>query len=274
MSVVREVNVAGRVLKFEFEKFAKQSNGSVMVSSGGTQVLVTVCSEREASPAVDFFPLAVEYIEKAYAAGRLPGGYNKRRPTKRSCYPNSKNHRPPFKTLFPKDFKNETIVTSTVLSYEHGHSPVPLALAGASTALMISEIPFDGPVAALRLGMKDGEYIVDPVEGTEETLDLDLNIACKEDAVLMVEAGAQFLSEEQMIDAIEYAHKTMQPLFEMQREIQKKLVRLNGLSKKKLFLTVSFSQSKINSWIQSKKRLLSVKRFLVQMLLESYKKKL
>ena len=208
MSVVREVNVAGRVLKFEFEKFAKQSNGSVMVSSGGTQVLVTVCSEREASPAVDFFPLAVEYIEKAYAAGRLPGGYNKRegRPSDLATLTARTIDRP-LRPCFPKRFQNETIVTSTVLSYEHGHSPVPLALAGASTALMISEVPFDGPVAALRLGMKDGEYIVDPVEGTEETLDLDLNIACKEDAVLMVEAGAQFLSEEQMIDAIEYAHK-------------------------------------------------------------------
>ena len=224
MSFVREVEIAGRVIKFEFEKFAKQANGSVMVSSGGTQVLVTVCAAKEPSPTADFFPLCVEYIEKAYAAGRIPGGYNKRegRPSDSATLMARTIDRP-LRPSFPKEYKNETIVTATILSYEHGHNPSSLALIGASTALMISEIPFNGPTAALKIGLKNGEYIIDPIEGTEESLDLDLNIACQENAVLMVEAGASFLTEDQMIDAIEYAHKAMKPLFDMQREVQKEI---------------------------------------------------
>ncbi|MEZ4741280.1 MAG: polyribonucleotide nucleotidyltransferase [Bdellovibrionota bacterium] len=219
MSLIREVNVGNRVIKFEFQKYAKQANGSVMVTSGGTQVLVTACAASKPAPGQDFFPLGVDFIEKLYAAGRIPGGYQKRegRPGNHEALTARVIDRP-LRPSFPKDYQNETVINCTVMSYQHGYSAAPLALVGASTALMISDIPFNGPVAAVRLGLKDGEYIFDPKEGEES--DLDLNIACKPDAVLMVEAGANFLSEEQMLDAIDHAHDLMKPLFEMQLEIR------------------------------------------------------
>ena len=222
MSIVREVNINNRIIKFEFNKFAKQANGSVMVSSGKTQVLVTVCASEKESSDLDFFPLSVDYIEKSYAVGRIPPGFVKRegKPGDMATLTARVLDRP-LRPCFPKEYKNETVITATIMSYEHGFSPVPLALMGASTALMISNIPFNGPVAGLRLGMKEGQYIVDPLEGDEG--ELDLNIACKPDAVLMVEASAQFLSEQQMIDAIEHAHQCMKPLFDMQLEIQKEI---------------------------------------------------
>ena len=223
MSIKREVNINGRQITFEFDKFAKQANGSVMVSSGGTQVLVTACASESKSSA-DFFPLSVDYIEKFYAAGRIPGGYNKRegRPSESATLTARVIDRP-LRPSFPKGYQNETVITATVMSYEHGHSPAPLALVGASTALMISDIPFNGPVAALKIGLKDDQYVIDPIEGEEDSYDLDLNIACKPDAVLMVEAGAKCISEEKMLEAINFAHKAMTPFFDMQKEIQEKI---------------------------------------------------
>ena len=222
MSTVREVTINNRIIKFEFNKFAKQANGTVMVSSGGTQVLVTVCAAKEANPDTDFFPLGVDYIEKSYAVGKIPPGFVKRegKPGDLATLTARVLDRP-LRPCFPKDFHNETVITATVLSYEFGYSPSTLALMGASTALMISDIPFNGPVAGLRLGLKDGQYLIDPPEGAEG--DLDLNIACKPDAVLMVEAGANFLSEQEMLDAIEHAHDAMKPLFDMQIEVQKEI---------------------------------------------------
>ena len=222
MSTVREVTINNRIIKFEFNKFAKQANGTVMVSSGGTQVLVTVCAAKEANPDTDFFPLGVDYIEKSYAVGKIPPGFVKRegKPGDLATLTARVLDRP-LRPCFPKDFRNETVITATVLSYEFGYSPSTLALMGASTALMISDIPFNGPVAGLRLGLKDGQYLIDPPEGAEG--DLDLNIACKPDAVLMVEAGANFLSEQEMLDAIEHAHDAMKPLFDMQIEVQKEI---------------------------------------------------
>jgi polyribonucleotide nucleotidyltransferase len=220
MSLIREVEIAGKKIKFEFNKFAKQANGSVMVSCGDTQVLVTVCSSEEAKEGQDFFPLTVDYFERFYAAGRIPGGFFKResRPSEREVLTARTIDRP-LRPCFPEAFLNETQVICMVLSYDPKHQPAPLACMGASVALMISDIPFNGPVAALRVGMKDGKYIVDPTP--EEIGDLDLNIAAKPGAVLMVEAGANFLSETQMLDAINFAHKTMEPIFELQLEVQR-----------------------------------------------------
>lgn len=224
MSYVREVEVGGRKVRFEFNKFAKQANGSVMVSSAGTQVLVTVCAAKKVDPKTDFFPLGVDYIEKSYSVGRIPSGFIKRegKPSDAATLMARVIDRP-LRPCFPKGFRNETVITATVVSYEHGHSPAPLALVGASAALMVSDIPFDGPVAAMRLGLEDGKYIIDPAEGAEEESDLDLNIACKQDAVLMVEAGARFLSEEKMLEAIEYAHESMKPFFEMQLQAREEI---------------------------------------------------
>jgi polyribonucleotide nucleotidyltransferase len=222
MSVIREVEISGKKITLEFNKYAKQANGSVMVTSGGTQVLVTVCAAEEAAPGQDFFPLGVDYIEKYYAAGRIPGGFRKRenRPGDVETL-NARVIDRPLRPSFPENYMCETTITCTVVSYEHGNTPTTLALLGASTALMISDIPFNGPVASLRLGMKDGEFIVDPPEG--EITDLDLNIAANPGGVLMVEAGANFLSEEKMLEAISHAHELMRPLFDMQIEIQKEI---------------------------------------------------
>lgn len=220
MSIRKQITIEGRTITFDFQKYAKQANASVMVTSGGTQVLVAVCASEDARPDVDFLPLGVDYVEKSYSAGRVPGGYQKRegRPSDSAALTARVIDRP-LRPCFPKGLTNDIVITATVMSYEHGHNPAPLALAGASTALMISDIPFAGPVAALSIGYQDGKFVVDPLEGNQ-TDELEMTIACKPDAVLMVEAGAKFLSEERMLEAIEFAHKTMAPFFEMQKEIQ------------------------------------------------------
>jgi polyribonucleotide nucleotidyltransferase len=220
MTLEREVSVGGKTIKFIFNKFAKQANGTVMVQCGDTQVLVTVCAAPAPKPDQDFFPLTVDYIEKYYAAGRVPGGYFKReaKPSERELLTSRVIDRP-LRPCFPETYLCDTFITALVVSLDPEHHPAPLALMGASTALMISDIPFNGPVASLRVGLKDGEFVLDPPE--LERGDLDLNIAASPDAILMVEAGANFLSEKQMLDAIDFSHKMMKPIFEMQKEVQR-----------------------------------------------------
>jgi polyribonucleotide nucleotidyltransferase len=222
MSLIKEAKVGDKTICFEFQKFAKQANGSVMVSCGDTQVLVTVCASEAPKEGQDFFPLSVDYIEKFYAAGRIPGGFVKRetKPSEAEVLTARVIDRP-LRPSFPEEFLCETQVVCTVMSVDPLHHPAPLALVGASTALMISDIPFNGPVASIRVGKKDGQLILDPVLGEEG--DLDLNIAANPDAVLMVEAAANFLSEDEMIEAITFAHDAMKPLFDMQLEVQKEI---------------------------------------------------
>lgn len=222
MSVVREVNVGDRTIKLEFQKFAKQANGSVMVSCGNTSVLVTVCGTSEPREGQSFFPLTVDYIEKFYAVGRIPGGFIKRetKPSELETLTARVIDRP-LRPCFPEGYMNDVHVVATVVSLDESVQPAPLAMLGASTALMISDIPFNGPVAGLRLGRRDGEFFLDPDYSSET--DLDLTIACKPDAVLMVEAAANFLSEDEMLAAINHAHDLMKPLFDMQYDIQKEI---------------------------------------------------
>ena len=222
MSLIKKVEVGGKTIEFEFQKFAKQAHGSVMVTCGDTQVLVTVCASDEPRPGVDFFPLTVDYIEKYYAAGRFPGGFVKRetKPSDREALTARVIDRP-LRPSFPKEYVCDTQIICTVMSVDLENHPATLALMGASTALMISDIPFNGPVAALRIGLKDGNYLFDPKP--EDESELDLNIAANPEAVLMVEAGASFLSEKQMIDAIAHAHSLMKPIFDMQLEVQKEI---------------------------------------------------
>jgi polyribonucleotide nucleotidyltransferase len=220
--LVKEITVGNKTIKFEFNKYAKQAGGSVMVSCGDTQVLVAVCISDEPKADQDFFPLSVDYFERFYAAGRIPGGFIKRetKPSDHEVFMSRVIDRP-LRPLFPETFVNDVQVTCTVMSFDPEHDPAPLSVMGASAALMISDAPFDGPVAALRIGLKDGQYILDPKRGEEG--DLDLNIAAKPGAVLMVEAGANFLTEEQMLDAITHAHKLMEPIFNMQIALQKEI---------------------------------------------------
>jgi len=220
MSLTRTISIEGKEITLELNKYAKQAGGSVMVTSGDTQVLVTVCASEKIKEGQDFFPLSVDYFERFYAAGRIPGGFVKRE-TKPSDYEvlMSRVTDRPLRPCFPESFLNETQVNCIVMSFDPKHHPAPLALLGASTALMISEIPFNGPVASLRIGKKDGKLIIDPTP--EETVDLDLNIAASPEAILMVEAGANFLSEKDMLEAITFAHKAMEPMFKVQLELQK-----------------------------------------------------
>ncbi|WP_414697013.1 polyribonucleotide nucleotidyltransferase [Oligoflexus sp.] len=219
---MKEAKVGDKTICFEFQKFAKQANGSVMVSCGDTQVLVTVCASEAPKEGQDFFPLSVDYIEKFYAAGRIPGGFVKRetKPSEAEVLTARVIDRP-LRPSFPEEFLCETQVVCTVMSVDPLHHPAPLAMVGASTALMISDIPFNGPVASIRVGKKDGQLVLDPVLGEEG--DLDLTLAANPDAVLMVEAAANFLSEDEMIEAITFAHDAMRPLFEMQKEVQKEI---------------------------------------------------
>ncbi len=222
MSLIKEAKVGDNTICFEFQKFAKQANGSVMVSCGDTQVLVTVCASEKPKEGQDFFPLSVDYFEKFYAAGRIPGGFVKRetKPSEAETLTARVIDRP-LRPSFPEEYLCETQVVCTVMSLDPLYHPSTLALIGASTALMISDIPFNGPVASIRVGKKDGKLYLNPAPG--ETSDLDLNIAANPDAVLMVEAAANFLSEEEMIEAITFAHESMKPIFEMQLAIQKEI---------------------------------------------------
>lgn len=238
MSLVKNVVVGGKTITFEFNKFAKQANGTVMVSCGDTQVLVTVCAADDVKEGQDFFPLNVDYIEKFYAVGRIPGGFVKRE-TKPSDHETltSRVIDRPLRPSFPKEYMADTHVVCTVLSADGENHPATLALIGASTALMISDIPFNGPVAALRVGKKEGELVLDPPFGEEG--DIDLNIAANPDAVLMVEAAANFQTEEEMLEAINFAHESMRPIFDMQVEVQKEI----GQPKRELPTTPSNSDS-------------------------------
>ncbi len=222
MPLIKEAKVGEKTIRFEFNKFAKQANGSVMVSCGDTQVLVTVCASESPKEGQDFFPLSVDYIEKFYAAGRIPGGFVKRetKPSEAETLVSRVIDRP-LRPSFPENYLCETQVICTVMSADPLHHPAPLAMIGASTALMISDIPFNGPVASLRIGKKDGQLVLDPLLGEEG--DLDLTVAANPNAVLMVEAAAQFLSEDEMIEAITWAHDLMKPLFDMQIEVQREI---------------------------------------------------
>lgn len=245
MSYVKEVVAGGKTIRFEFQKFAKQANGSVMVSCGDTQVLVTVCAAEEPKEGQDFFPLTVDYIEKFYAAGRIPGGFVKRetKPSDREALTARVIDRP-LRPSFPEEYMCDTQIVCTVMSLDPDHHPAPLGLLGASAALMISDIPFNGPVASLRVGYTNGQFTIEP-SATDKS-DLDLNIACNPDAVLMVEAGANFLSEEVLLDAIDFARREMKPLFDFQLEVQK------AIGKPKRELTVDTALNSLFADVQGR----------------------
>ena len=219
MSLTKTIQVGNHTWTFEFEKYAKQAGGSVMMSAGGTQVLVTACAAHTPKPHQNFFPLGVDYCEKLYSSGRIPGGYRKRegRPGDHETLVARVIDRQ-LRPCFPEGFLNDTVVQCTVMSYEKGYNPIPLAMVGASTALTISHIPFDGPVAALNIGLdQEDNFIINP--GQTDTSQLDLTVAAKDNALLMVEAAADFLAEDKMIAAIEFAMEQIKPLLDLQTEV-------------------------------------------------------
>ncbi|MBP6941954.1 MAG: polyribonucleotide nucleotidyltransferase [Syntrophorhabdaceae bacterium] len=225
MEEMLTINCAGRQLTISTGSLAKQADGSVMVQYGDTVVLVTAVVEKNESEK-DFLPLTVNYQEMSYAAGKFPGGFFKRegRPSDREILTSRLIDRP-LRPLFPKGFKHESQVIATVLSADPENDPAVLGLIGASCALTISEIPFDGPFAGVKVGRKDGRFIINPTTSEMGESDLDIVVTGTRDAILMVEGAAKFVSGSDLIEAIHFGHQSLIPIIEMQEKIQDKVGR-------------------------------------------------
>jgi polyribonucleotide nucleotidyltransferase len=210
-----EIEWGGRPLVLETGRIARQADGAVLATYGETTVLATVVADRSPKPGLDFFPLTVNYQEKAYAAGKVPGGYFKRegRPSEKETLVSRLIDRP-IRPLFVKGFKNETQVIATVLSHDLENDPDVVAMVAVSAALTISGVPFRGPIGGARVGYVDGEYILNPTIDQMQDTSLDLVVAGTSDAVLMVESEADELSEEIMLGAVMFGHKHFQPVIE------------------------------------------------------------
>jgi polyribonucleotide nucleotidyltransferase len=217
------IEFSGRPLTISAGALAKQADGSVVVRYGDTVVLVTAVAQKEERQ-TDFLPLTVNYQEMSYAAGKFPGGFFKRegRPSEKEVLTSRLIDRP-LRPSFPKGYRHDTQVIATVLSADQENDPGTAAMIGASAALVISSIPFLGPIAAVKVGRIDGKLIMNPTNQEMEQSDLDIVVAGSKDAIMMVEGGAQFISGEDLIEAIEQAHATMMPVIEMQEQLQAKI---------------------------------------------------
>jgi polyribonucleotide nucleotidyltransferase len=221
MIVKKEVEIGGKTFSIETGRYARQANGAVMVRYGDTMVLVTAVASSEALEGKDFFPLQVEYREKTSAAGKFPGGFIKRegRPTEKEILSSRLIDRP-IRPLFPKEFMNETQVIAFVLSYDGENDADVLAALGASAALTISDIPFDGPMAELRIGRIDGKLIVNPSHADIDKSDLELVVAGTADSIMMVEGEAKEVSEEDLLSALKFAQEEIAKLVKIQIELR------------------------------------------------------
>ena len=216
-----EIDLGGRKLTIEQGKMAKQANGAVLVRYGDTVVLVTATASSAPREGVDFFPLTVDYEEKMYAAGKIPGGFIKRegRPSNDAVLCARLIDRP-IRPLFPDGFRNDVQIVATVLCVEQDNPPEIAAMIGASCALTVSDIPFMGPIAGVRVGYVDGAFVINPTEEQRAVSELNLTVAGSHDAVMMVEAGANELSEEVVLDAILFGHAEIRRLVEFQNDIR------------------------------------------------------
>lgn len=216
----------GRTLTLETGKIARQADGAVVATYGETVVLATAVAQRTPRTDIDFFPLTVQYQEKTYAAGKIPGGFFKRegRPTEKEILTSRLIDRP-IRPLFHKRFKNETQIICTVLSHDLENDPDIVALVAASAALTLSGVPFLGPIAAVRVGRSDDKFHINPTLATLETSELDLIVAGTVEGVLMVESQANELSEKVMLEAVLAGHKAMQPVLEAIRKLAEKAAR-------------------------------------------------
>ena len=223
-----KINLNGKVINLETGKIAKQSAGSIVVTCEGTIVLVTANSSKEPREGIDFFPLMVDYEEKFYAAGKIPGGFFKRegRPSKNAILTSRLIDRP-LRPLFPEGYKNDVQVIATVLSYDQNNLPDILAMIGASTALWISDIPFQGPIGAVRIGLVENEFIVNPGPEELENSELDLIIAGTKDSIIMMEGEAKEVSEEIILKAIGIAQEAIKTIIEGQEKLADLLGKSN-----------------------------------------------
>ena len=217
-----ETELAGRKLVIETGKMAGLSNGSVLVRYGDTCVMVNVTASKEPREGIDFFPLSVDFEEKLYSVGKIPGGFLKRegKPSDKAILTSRAIDRP-LRPLFPKDFRNDVVVVATVLCVEQDNSPEVAAMIGAASALAISDIPFNGPTAAVNVGLVDGKIIINPTEEQRENSDLTLTVAATEKKITMIEAGANEVPDDVMLKAIKEAHKEIKKICKFISKIQK-----------------------------------------------------
>lgn len=214
------MDLGGRPLTIESGEIAKQANGAVLIRYGETAVVVAVTGTKTPREGVDFFPLTVDFEEKAYASGRIPGGFIKRegRPSEAQILTSRLIDRP-IRPMFPDGYHNDVQIVATAVSIDPDNAPDIPAMIGASCALSISDIPFEGPIAGVRVGLIDGQFIINPTLAQAEVSLLNLAVAGTKDAILMVEAGAKEISEEVMLDAIWFAHGVIKELVEFQEKI-------------------------------------------------------
>lgn len=217
-----QVEFGGRTITLSTGKMAKQASGAVVVSCGDTVVLVTVVASKEAKEGQDFFPLTVNYTEKAYAGGKIPGGFFKReaRPSDPETLTSRLIDRP-IRPLFPETFLNDTQVIATVVSADQDNDPAILSMLGASAALMISDIPFNGPIAGAKVARVEGTFVCNPTAEELEKSDLEIVVAASRDAIIMVEGEAKFVSESDLLEAVFFAQNAMKPLIDAQIQLQK-----------------------------------------------------
>ena len=230
----KEVEINGKKITLETGKVARQADGAIIAKCGETIVLATVVGAKKVNPDVDYFPLQVNYQEKYYAAGKIPGGYFKReaRPTENETLVSRLIDRP-IRPLFPDEFKNEVQLLPTVISYDKENEPDILSIIASSAALAISGMPFMGPIGASRVGFIEGKYILNPSKKELENSKLDLVVAGTKDAVLMVESEAKGLSEEEMLSAVKFGHEGFVPVIKMIEELAKECKKPDWIVEKK-----------------------------------------
>ncbi len=230
----KEIEVSGKKISLETGKIARQADGAIIATCGETVVLATVVGAKKVNPDVDYFPLSVNYQEKYYAAGKIPGGYFKReaRPTESETLISRLIDRP-IRPLFPDEFRNEVQLLPTVISYDKENEADILSIIASSAALAISGMPFMGPVGASRVGFIGGKYVLNPSKKELENSKLDLVVAGTKDAVLMVESEAKGLTEQQMLDAVKFGHEGFVPVIKMIEELAKECKKPDWVVEKK-----------------------------------------
>ena len=230
----KEVDFGGKKISLETGKVARQADGAIIATCGETVVLATAVGAKKINPDIDYFPLSVNYQEKYYAGGKIPGGYFKReaRPTESETLISRLIDRP-IRPLFPDEFKNEVQVLPTVISYDKENEADILSIIASSAALAISGMPFMGPVGASRVGFIDGKYVLNPSKTELENSKLDLVVAGTKDAVLMVESEASELTEQQMLDAVKFGHEGFVPVIKMIEDLAKECKKPDWVVEKK-----------------------------------------
>ncbi len=221
MTKIFETEVAGRKLSLEFGKVAELANGAVLVRYGDTVVVTAATASDKPRDGIDFFPLSIDYEEKMYSVGKIPGGFTRRegRPSENAILTSRVIDRP-MRPLFPKDLRNDVSIVSTVLSVEQDNAPEFCAMIGSSAAVSVSDIPFNGPIAAVYVGLVDGEFVINPTEAQRAVSDMNLTVAGSAKKVVMIEAGANEVPEDTMFDAIMFAHEEIKKICAFIQKIQ------------------------------------------------------